>query len=130
MLHQEVLPLIKNKETKGTAYSNQHFDIAKEAFKAAASLVDKFDELPDKKLQKFQQIQETVNKDYPQLKRIAAKIKKALMENNVVDVELSNDENDESNIQMSLEMIQKEFDHLAKLELKAKEALQFLDSLK
>ena len=129
VLFQKVLPLIKNKETKDTAYSNQHFDIAKAAFKAAASLVDKFDELPDKKLQKFQQIQETVNKDYPQLKRIAAKIKKALMENNVVDVELKDnltDEEQAASVEISMQALKVEFEKLEALKEKAMEAIRYL----
>ena len=118
MLHQEVLPLIKDKNTADTAYSNQHFDIAKAAFKAAASLTDKFGELPDKKLQKFQKTQETVNKDYPQLKRIAAKIKKALMENNVVDVELKDNLSDEEqaeSVKMSMQALKKELEEKKEL---------------
>lgn len=126
-LQAKVIPLISDKQTQDSAYNNQHFKIAKATLKSAASFRNKFQEVEETKQPNFQKEFDKIQQEYPKLKRIVAKVKQALMASNAVDIELSNDGSD--NIQRSLEMLEKEFERLAELEVQAKEALKFLDSL-
>lgn len=76
-LGNEVLPLLKKEE--GAAFSLQHFEIAKMAFKASASFLDKYEEVKSKKKkEKFADFYENIKKQHDKLQRIAAKVKKEL----------------------------------------------------
>lgn len=132
VLQDRVLPLVSNKETLDSAYTNQHFKIAKVCLINAASFLNKFEEVDESTQATYQKEITTVRTEYPKLKRIAAKIKQALMATNAVDVELDNSDSSntqDQNIKNSLTALDKEFEKLDGLKEQAKEALKYLDSL-
>ncbi len=129
LLQQEVVPFITDKATKDTDYTNQHFKIAKKALASAISVIDKVEELDENKQVTYQKILAAAQKDQPQLKRIAAKIKKALMATNEVDIEIDDqlsDAEQAKKMQLSLEELDQVFTKLDGLKVKALEAIKFL----
>jgi hypothetical protein len=93
VLQDRVLPLISNKETLDSAYTNQHFKIAKVCLKNAASFLNKFKEINTNKQELYQEeITNLLTDEYPKLRRIAAKVKQALMATNAVDINLNKSE--------------------------------------
>jgi hypothetical protein len=132
MLQDRVLPLISNKETLDADYTNQHFKIAKACLKNAASFLDKFEEINADKQALYQKEVTTIRTDeYPKLRRIAVKIKQALMANNAVDIDLKNkaslDAQEKEGIDKSLGALDKEFERLEQLKTQAIEASKYLD---
>ena len=75
-LANEVLPLIKQKE--GAVYRPLHFEIAREAFKASASFLEKYEEVEEKKREKFTTIYEKIEKRHEQLQKNCCKSKKRI----------------------------------------------------
>ena len=127
-----IVPLISDKQTKDSDYNNQHFKIAKATLKAAASFMDKFQEMEANQQADFQKEFDKIQQDYPKLKRIAAKIKQALMGANAVDINLAKDSSDEEltkEIGMSLEQLDEALEHLKELGEKAKKAIEYLKSI-
>lgn len=132
VLQDRVLPLVSNKETLDSAYTNQHFKIAKVCLKSAASFLNKFDEVNEKTQTLYQKDIQNVRSEYPKLKRIAAKIKQALMASNVVDIEIDNTDSSQEqtdDLKKSLHVLDKEFEKLNSLKIQAEKALKYLDSL-
>ncbi|BDS13680.1 hypothetical protein [Aureispira anguillae] len=131
-LQDRVVPLISNKDTLDSAYTVQHFNIAKIALKNGASFLNKLEEVDKKTKVAYQKDATTALADYPKLKRIAAKIKQALMASNAVDIELNKTMDhtaQEKGIKTALDLLEKEFETLRHLETQAKEALKYLDTL-
>lgn len=129
LLQKEVVPFITDKATKDTDYTNQHFKIAKSALASAISVIDKVEELDESKQATYQKVLAAAQKDQPQLKRIAAKIKKALMATNEVDIEIDDqlsDAEQAKKMQLSLEELDQVFTKLDGLKVKALEAIKFL----
>jgi hypothetical protein len=132
-LQEQVLPLINNKETSNDTYTNQHFKIAKTTLAAAASFINKFKELKAEQLESEEQESEeqegyqkkfnSIQKNYPAIKRITAKIKKAIMASNTTDIVLNNTKN----IQNALTKLKQEFERLEPLKIEAEEAIKFLN---
>lgn len=134
ILQDRVLPLVSNKETLDSAYSNQHFKIAKVCLKNAASFLNKFEEVEEKTQTAYQKEITTLQTEYPKLKRIAAKIKQALMASNAIDINIDetntpNEKQDNGSIKDSLNALDKEFEKLNALKILAKQASKYLDSL-
>jgi hypothetical protein len=138
-LQEQVLPLINNKETSDDTYTNQHFKIAKTTLTAAASFLNKFKELESEQLKSeeleseqqegYQKKFNNIQKNYPAIKRITAKIKKALMASNAVDITLDNTKDvatETENIQNALTQLKIEFERLEQLKTEAEEAIKFL----
>ena len=88
MLQDRVLPLVSNKETLDSAYNNQHFKIAKVCLKNAASFLNKFEEVNPEAQATYQKDITSLQTEYPKLKRIAAKIKQALIASNPIDINI------------------------------------------
>jgi hypothetical protein len=132
VLQDRVLPLISNKETLDSAYTNQHFKIAKVCLKNAASFLDKFEEVGKQKKAAYQKDITILQTEYPKLKRIAAKIKQALMAANIVDVDVDKTETSTTqevdDIKKALNTLEEEFKKLEFLKTQAKEALEYLYS--
>lgn len=82
-----VLPLLSKSDTPNSAFTNQHFVIAKAALKANSSWTNKIDEASPKKQEQLAEQKQQLIAEYPKLKRIAAKIKQALMANNALDIQ-------------------------------------------
>jgi hypothetical protein len=132
LLQAIVLPLIRNKETLSTDYTNQHFKIAKSNLKIAASFLNKYQEIDTIQQTEYNADWMKVQDEYPKIKRIAAKIKQELMAINAVDIELDNDVSEDKqtkNVEHSLDALEKEFERLTALEIQAKEALKYLEKL-
>lgn len=130
LLQDRIVPLISNKATLDSVYTNQHFKIASLCLKNAASFLNKFEEVDQKTQDLYQKEIVTIRTDYPKLKRITAKIKQAIMASNTVDIELSNDEtsiNQEEGIKNSLSALGEEFKKLDILKIQAKKALEYLN---
>jgi len=128
-LQEQVLPLISNKETSDATYTNQHFKIAKTTLAAAASFINKFKELEVEEQENYQKKFNSIQKNYPAIKRITAKIKKALMASNTVDITLDNTKDattETKNIQSALTQLNQEFERLEQLKTEAEEAIKFL----
>ncbi|MGH1335760.1 MAG: hypothetical protein ACRBFS_06495 [Aureispira sp.] len=81
-----VLPLLSKPDTPNSAFTNQHFVIAKAALKANSSWTNKIAESTPQKQEKFAEQQQKLITEYPKLKRIATKIKQALMASNTTDI--------------------------------------------
>jgi len=130
-LQEHIIPLISNKETSNETYTNQHFTIAKTTLAAAASFLNKFEEIGSEQQESNQKKFDSIQKDYPSIKRIAAKIKKALMATNAIDITLDNGDNSSSQstkgIKDSLNELKQEFDRLGELKTQAQEAIEFLN---
>lgn len=127
-LQEQVLPLINNKETSNDTYTNQHFKIAKTTLATAASFLNKFKELKAEQLEPeeqevYQKKFNSIQKNYPAIKRITAKIKKAIMASNTTDIVLDNTKN----IQDALTKLKQEFERLEPLKIEAEEAIKFLN---
>ena len=132
MLQDRVLPLVSNKETLDSAYNNQHFKIAKVCLKNAASFLNKFEEVDPETQATYQKDITSLQTEYPKLKRIAAKIKQALMASNAIDIKIDKTGTAKKNdgaIKNSLNALEKEFEKLNALKILAKEASKYLDSL-
>jgi hypothetical protein len=129
-LNVQVIPLIKDKNILDQQYTPIHLSIAKRSLAATMSLIDKIEEIPLKKRAKYQSIVEKAQEDLPRLKRILAKVKKALMATNKTDIVLNNAASEEEQnkaIQLSLKEIEQEFTRLDQLQV---QALEIIDSLK
>lgn len=85
-LQSLVLPLLSNADTPATAFTNQHFVIAKAALKANSSWTNKIEEASPEVQAQLKQQQQKLLVEYPKLKRIAAKVKQFLMAANEVDI--------------------------------------------
>jgi len=132
VLQDRVLPLVSNKETLDVVYTNQHFKIAKVCLRNAASFLNKFDEVDAEIQTTYQKEITLIRTEYPKLKRIAAKIKQALMATNAVDINLnttSTSNAQEEGIKKSLNALDKEFEKLGLLKQQAEEALKYFDTL-
>ncbi|MFT5648449.1 MAG: hypothetical protein ACI976_003149, partial [Aureispira sp.] len=69
----------------------------------------------------------TLQTEYPKLKRIAAKIKQALMATNTVDIQLNKTKPQEvDSVKNALNTLEEEFKKLEFLKTQAKLALEFL----
>lgn len=133
VLQDRVLPLVSNKKTQDSAYNNQHFKIAKVCLKNAASFLNKFEEVDDQTQTAYKKEIKALHREYPKLKRIAAKIKQALMASNAIDIDIdqtnTSEKDDNNSIKDSLDALDKEFKKLEALKILAKQASKFLDSL-
>lgn len=132
VLQDRVLPLVSNKETLDSAYNNQHFKIAKVCLKNAASFLNKFEEVDEKTQAVYKKEITILRAEYPKLKRIAAKIKQALMASNTVDINIdqsNTSEKGKDNIKDSLNALDEEFKKLEALKVLAQQASKYLDSL-
>jgi len=116
VLQDRVLPLISNKKTLDTAYTNQHFKIAKVCLKNAASFLNKFEEVDEQTKVTYQKEITVVHAEYPKLRRI-----------NLISADTPNSQ--EKDIKESLSALDKEFEKLRLLKKEAKYALKYLDSL-
>lgn len=129
ILQDRVLPLVSNKETLDLAYTNQHFKIAKVCLRNAASFLNKFEEVDEQTKATYQKDITTLQTEYPKLKRIAAKIKQALMATNTVDIQLDKTNPQEvDSVKNALNTLEEEFKKLEFLKTQAKLALEFLRS--
>lgn len=81
-LQGRVIPLISNKETPSSTYTEQHFKIAIIALKNATSFLNKYEEVDSQTQLAYQKEMTTVKDEYPKIKRIAAKIKQVLATSN------------------------------------------------
>jgi len=130
-LQDRVLPLISNK-TKDSDYTNQHFKIAKVCLKNAASFLNKFKEVDEETQAPYQKDITTLHIEYPKLKRIAAKIKQALMATNTVDIKIDKTQNsttqEVTGIKNALNTLDEEFKKLDSLKTQAEKALEYLSS--
>lgn len=75
-LASEVLPQLKEEEPE---FTPQHFEIAKAAFKASASFLDKYEEVEEKERDKFVEFYERIKSQHEQLQKIAVKVKRGLI---------------------------------------------------
>jgi hypothetical protein len=75
-LASQVLPILKEEKSE---FTPQHFEIAKAAFKASASFLDKYEEVDKNKRDKFVEFYERIKNQDEQLKKIAVKVKRGLI---------------------------------------------------
>lgn len=118
-----VLPLLADTNTPNSAFTNQHFVIAKAALKANSSWTDKIEEARPAQQKKFATQKDKLVAEYPKLKRIAAKIKQALMAANTVDISSTDDTKEMAN---NLGLLQEEAAALNKAKTDAQAALDYL----
>jgi hypothetical protein len=129
-LQEHIVPLINDKETSADTYTNQHFKTAKTTYRFALSFLDKFEEIESEQQVNYQKYFDSIQKDCPSIKRITAKIKKALMASNSIAISLDKRNNPSSqreSIKNSLTELEKEFKHLAELKPELLEAIEFLN---
>lgn len=119
-LQKEVLPLLNT--PKESQLEVTHFDCAKQNLRLAASLLDKYEELPAPQQESLKAPYQMAQEDYEKLRKIAAFIKKQLMANNQVDI---SDQDSNSSIQLSLEQLEEEFARLEALAPKAKALIEY-----
>jgi hypothetical protein len=122
-LQSIVLPLLAQPDTPNQAFTNQHFVIAKAILKANSSWIDKIQEASPEVQATLSEQQQKLETEYPKLKRIAAKIKEALMAANNVDLS-SQDSPDELASQLGL--LQEEAAALHRAKSNAQKALAYL----
>jgi hypothetical protein len=77
-LASQVLPILKGEKPE---FTPQHFEIAKAAFKASASFLDKYEEVDKNKRDKFLEFYKRIKNQDEQLKKIAVKVKRGLIKN-------------------------------------------------
>jgi hypothetical protein len=116
-LTDEVIPLIKRKE--GATFGLQHFEIAKTILKASASFLAKYEEVNEKKHEKFAKFYEGIKNQHKQLQQIAAKVKielskKAQVHGSSEDIEIVLKEV-EATIKDMRQKFQKAFDLIDKI---------------
>lgn len=100
-----VLPLLSNTEPLSSSLTNQHFVIAKATLKANSSWTNKITESSPEMQERLAEQKQKLVAEYPKLKRIASKIKQALMDVNQVDI---NTQDSTEHITSSLDPIQEE----------------------
>ncbi|MCP4440061.1 MAG: hypothetical protein GY810_14035 [Aureispira sp.] len=114
-----VIPLIQLKDK--AVYNSKHFEVAKMAFKASASFLNKYQEAKEKAQEKFSGIHKTVQNRHKQIQKIVAKVKlelskKAQVHGSTNDVEQVL-EDVQSTIKDMRQKFQKAFNLIEKIKL-------------
>lgn len=116
-LADHVVPLIKMKDK--AVYNPKHFEVAKAAFKASASFLDKYKESKEKAQEKFATIQQNVQARHEQIQKIAAKVKLELSKKAQVQGSSENVEQVLEDLQSTIkdmrQKFQKAFDLIEKI---------------
>lgn len=112
---QQLIPILKS----GQGLEDAHFELAKKAYTAAKSFLDKYEEAKPKAQERFADLQVKVGKEQDKLKKIAAKVKK----------ELSNKAQVHGSAEDVAALLSEVEDTLAEMKPKFEAAFQWLDQL-
>ena len=117
---QVVVELVPMLQSRGrVSFEAAHFDLAKQAYTAAKSFLDRYEEVKPKAQERFAELQSKVQTEQETLRKIAAKIKK----------ELSNSAQVHGTAEEVAALLSEVEDTLAEMKPKFEAAFQWLEQL-